>query len=158
MRWARPSMSISRAWSKPPAGSTRGSVASGRARCAGPLPARRRRPDRTGHRAVRHRAVQGRKRNQALTDQPTKFQIFRAATAPTLAQADVLRYEGFTPAIADGLKTLGDAGIGDGSFAKILFNAPGFALAYAWPKSDFPLPLHSHASDCLYLVLAGEMR
>src|SRR3546814_20467211 len=81
-----------------------------------------------------------------------------AATAPTLAQADVLRYEGVTPAIADGLKQLGDAGIGDGSFAKILFNAPGFALAYAWHKSDFPLPLHSHDSDCLYLVLAGEMR
>src|SRR3546814_8637442 len=70
-----------------------------------------------------------------------------AATAPTLAQADVLRYEGVTPAIADGLKQLGDAGIGDGSFAKILFNAPGFALAYAWHKSDFPLPLHSHDSD-----------
>src|SRR3546814_6974255 len=46
-----------------------------------------------------------------------------------------------------GLKQLGDAGIGDGSFAKILFNAPGFALAYAWHKSDFPLPLHSHDSE-----------
>src|SRR3546814_532708 len=93
-----------------------------------------------------------------MTDQPTKFQIFRAATAPTLAQADVLRYEGLTPIIEQGLKDRVDAGVRDGSFAKILFNAPGFALAYAWHKSDYPLPLHSHDSDCLYLVLAGEMR
>src|SRR3546814_16251666 len=112
-------MSISRAWSNPPAGSTRGSVASGRARCAGPLPARRRRPDRTGHRAVRHRAVQGRKRNQAMTDQPTKFQIFRAANAPTIAQADVLRYEDVTHAIAEGSKNMGDAGNGGRSLVQI---------------------------------------
>ncbi|HWW58801.1 MAG TPA: cupin domain-containing protein [Sphingopyxis sp.] len=93
-----------------------------------------------------------------MTDQPTKFRIFRAATAPTLKQSNVLRYEGVTPVIAEGLQELGKAGIGDGSFAKILFNAPGFSLAYAWHKSDFPLPLHSHDSDCCYLVLAGEMR
>jgi hypothetical protein len=92
-----------------------------------------------------------------MTEAP-KFQIFRAADAPTLGQTDVLRYEGITPVIADGLKELGEAGLGDGSYAKILFNAPGFSLAYAWHKSNFPLPLHSHDSDCLYLVLAGEMR
>src|SRR3546814_12652559 len=71
---------------------------------------------------------------------------------------DVLRDEGLTPIIEQGLKDRVDAGVRDGSFAKILFNAPGFALAYAWHKSDYPLPLHSHDSDCLYLVLAGEMR
>lgn len=93
-----------------------------------------------------------------MTDQPTKFQIFRAATAPTLHESQVLRYEGVTETIRDGLKGLSEAGLGEGSFAKILFNAPGFSLAYAWHKSDFPLPLHSHDSDCCYLVLAGEMR
>jgi mannose-6-phosphate isomerase-like protein (cupin superfamily) len=93
-----------------------------------------------------------------MADQAPKFQIFRAATAPTLAEAAVLRYEGLTPIIEQGLKDRVDAGVRDGSFAKILFNAPGFSLAYAWHKSDYPLPLHSHDSDCLYLVLAGEMR
>ena len=93
-----------------------------------------------------------------MTDQPGKFRIYRAATAPTLAEADVLRYEGITPIIEQGLKDRVEAGVRDGSFAKILFNAPGFSLAYAWHKSDYPLPLHSHDSDCLYLVLAGEMR
>lgn len=93
-----------------------------------------------------------------MADQTPKFQIFRADTAPTLAEAAVLRYEGLTPIIEQGLKDRVEAGVRDGSFAKILFNAPGFSLAYAWHKSDYPLPLHSHDSDCLYLVLAGEMR
>lgn len=93
-----------------------------------------------------------------MSDQAPKFQIFRAETAPTLAQSNVLRYEGLTPIIEQGLKDRVEAGVRDGSFAKILFNAPGFSLAYAWHKSDYPLPLHSHDSDCLYLVLAGEMR
>ena len=95
-----------------------------------------------------------------MTDQatPSKFQVFRAATAQTLEETDVLRYEGITPEIATGLKALGKAGLGEGSYAKILLNLPECSLAYAWHKSDFPLPLHSHDSDCCYLVLAGEMR
>lgn len=92
-----------------------------------------------------------------MSEQTTKFQIFRAATAPTLEQTDVLRYEGVTPEIAAGLRVARDGGIGGGSFAKILINVPGFSLAYAWHKSDFPLPLHSHDVDCCYLVIAGEM-
>jgi hypothetical protein len=93
---------------------------------------------------------------QTMTEQ-TKFQIFRAATAPTLEQSHVLRFEGITPEIDQGLKQAVEAGIGEGSFAKILINVPGFSLAYAWHKSDYPLPLHSHDSDCCYLVIAGEM-
>lgn len=88
----------------------------------------------------------------------TTFQIFRAADAPTLEQTDVLRYEGITPDIREGLRSMAKAGVGEGSYAKILVNVPGFSLAYAWHKSDFPLPLHSHDVDCCYLVLGGEMR
>ena len=51
-----------------------------------------------------------------------------------------------------------DAGIAEGSFAKILINVPGFSLAYAWHKSDYPLPLHSHDVDCCYLIIAGDLR
>ena len=92
-----------------------------------------------------------------MTDQ-TKFQVFRAATAPTLKQTDVLRYEGLTPEIREGLKGLVQAGIAEGSFAKILINVPGFSLAYAWHKSDYPLPLHSHDVDCCYLIIAGDLK
>ena len=93
-----------------------------------------------------------------MSDEGTKFQVFRAATAPTLEQTDVLRYEGITPDIRDGLRGLGAAGIQDGSFAKILINVPGFSLAYVWHKSDFPLPLHSHDVDCCYLIIAGDLQ
>lgn len=92
-----------------------------------------------------------------MSDSKTRFQIFRAATAPTLDETDVLRFEGITPEIAAGLKEAGKAGIGEGSFAKILFNVPGYSIAYAWHKSDFPLPLHTHDVDCCYLVIAGEL-
>lgn len=93
-----------------------------------------------------------------MADETPRFQIFRAAEAPTLGETSVLRYEGMTPIIEQGLKARVDAGVRDGSFAKILFNAPGFSLAYAWHKSAYPLPLHSHDSDCLYLVIGGELR
>jgi hypothetical protein len=85
-------------------------------------------------------------RSEERSIDATTFQVFRAETAPTLEQTDVLRYEGITPDIRDGLRGLGAAGIQDGSFAKILINGPGFSLADAWHKSDFPLPLHSHDS------------
>ena len=95
-----------------------------------------------------------------MTDSTTRatFQVFRGADAPTLEQTDVLRFEGVTPEIAAGLKSLRGAGIGEGSFAKILINVPGFALAYAWHKSDFPLPLHSHDVNCCYLIIAGDLK
>lgn len=92
------------------------------------------------------------------TTETPKFQIFRAADAPTLEQTDVLVPEGITDDIRQGLRKMRDAGIQHGSFAKILVNIPGFSLAYAWHKSGYPLPLHSHDSDCCYLIIAGEMR
>jgi hypothetical protein len=44
---------------------------------------------------------------------------------------------------------LQEAGIEEGQAVKLLFSAPGFSLTYAWFKSGFPLPRHSHNSDCL---------
>ena len=31
-------------------------------------------------------------------------------------------------------------------------------LSYAWFKSGFPLPLHSHDADCFYQIIAGSMQ
>lgn len=92
-----------------------------------------------------------------MDQEKTKFQVFRAADAPTLEQSKVLRFDGITPPIAEGLKGFVKAGGAEGSYAKILFNVPGFSLAYAWHKSDYPLPLHTHDVDCCYLVIAGEL-
>ena len=70
----------------------------------------------------------------------------------------MLRYEGLTPDIRRACATWSPPGCSEGSFAKILINVPGFSLAYAWHKSDYPLPLHSHDVDCCYLIIAGDLQ
>jgi quercetin dioxygenase-like cupin family protein len=50
--------------------------------------------------------------------------------------------------------------IGKGMATKVLVaDAGGFGLKHVWLKPNFPLPRHSHApGDCLYYVIAGELR
>jgi hypothetical protein len=38
------------------------------------------------------------------------------------------------------------------------YSRPGMSLTHVWFKSGYPLPLHSHTSDCLYYLLAGSIR
>ena len=61
------------------------------------------------------------------------------------------------PAITRGLAQIGQTGAG-GAAAQTLFSIPSLHVSYAWFKSGFPLPLHSHDADCYYLVIAGSMR
>jgi hypothetical protein len=86
-----------------------------------------------------------------------RFAIFRGATAPSFAEIDVMDYEGVTPVLQECFDKLGDAGVADGQTVKLLFSAPGFSLTYAWFKSGFPLPRHSHDADCLYYIVAGSL-
>lgn len=51
-----------------------------------------------------------------------------------------------------------EAGMMEGAQVKLLFAAPGMSLAHAWFKSGFPLPRHSHDTDCLYYIVAGSLR
>jgi hypothetical protein len=83
--------------------------------------------------------------------------VFRAAQAPALREVDAMRAEGVTGLVRDGLAQLAEAGLGEGETVKLLFSAPGFSLAYAWFKSGFPLPRHSHNTDCLYYIIAGSL-
>jgi hypothetical protein len=89
--------------------------------------------------------------------QPGKFAIYRGATAPSFSEIDVMDYQGVTPELAATIATLGEAGINEGQTVKLLFSAPGFSLTYAWFRSGFPLPRHSHDADCLYYVIAGSL-
>src|SRR5579859_2900142 len=88
---------------------------------------------------------------------PGKFAIYRGATAPTFAEVDVMDTEGVTPQVEASFGALGEAGIDEGQTVKMLFSAPGFSLTYAWFKSGFPLPRHSHDADCLYYIVAGSL-
>jgi len=61
------------------------------------------------------------------------------------------------PAIVRGLALFAGANTG-GAAAQTLFSRPNLSVSYAWFKSGFPLPLHSHDQDCYYLVIAGSMQ
>lgn len=86
-----------------------------------------------------------------------KFAIYRGATAPAFSEVDVMDYAGMTPQLEDTLAQLTEAGFGEGQTVKLLFSGPGFSLTYAWFKSGFPLPRHSHNADCLYYIVAGSL-
>lgn len=86
-----------------------------------------------------------------------KFAIYRAAEAPDFDELSCMEAVGVTPLIADGIERAAAAGANDGNVVKMLFSMPGMSLTYAWFKSDFPLPLHSHNADCLYYIVAGSL-
>lgn len=60
------------------------------------------------------------------------------------------------PAVERGLALMND-GTGGAALHRI-FSAPDLDVSYAWFKSGFPLPLHSHDVDCLYVIIAGGFR
>ena len=58
----------------------------------------------------------------------------------------------------EGFRKLAAAGYLEGDEIKILVEMPGFALAHAWFRKDYPLTRHSHDTDCMYYVVAGSLR
>jgi hypothetical protein len=88
---------------------------------------------------------------------PSRFAIYRGADAPAFSEIDVMDYEAVTPELQARFADLAEAGVEEGQTVKLLFSAPGFSLTYAWFKSGFPLPRHSHDADCLYYIIAGSL-
>lgn len=88
---------------------------------------------------------------------PRRIEIYRAAEAPSFDEIDVMAVEGVSPELGDTFARLIDAGFKEGETVKLLFSAPGFSLTYAWFKSGFPLPRHSHDADCLYYIVGGSL-
>lgn len=94
----------------------------------------------------------------ARHDTAERFAVFRAASAPAFSEVDVMETKGVTDTIQAGIEAAGAAGADEGQMVKLLFAMPGFSLTYAWFKSGFPLPRHSHDADCLYYIIAGTLR
>jgi mannose-6-phosphate isomerase-like protein (cupin superfamily) len=57
-----------------------------------------------------------------------------------------------------GLGRMAEAGMTDGYVIKVLFDAPGFALHYAWFKPNYPVARHSHSVDALYYIVSGSLK
>lgn len=86
--------------------------------------------------------------------------IYRAADAVDINTTEFMQ----APVTPDGERLAFDPGVaeGAGAGAKVMILARqseeegGFSLLHAWFKADYPLPRHSHNSDCMYHVLSGE--
>lgn len=91
-------------------------------------------------------------------DQAKRFEIFRGADAPTLMGSECMSYEGETPNLASVQPRMVEAMSVSGDSASVPYQREGMSLARAWFKSGFPLPLHTHDSDCLYYIIAGSVR
>lgn len=87
-----------------------------------------------------------------------RFAIFRAAEATDFEESGLMTTRPLTEIEAAGAGRAVAAGVMEGTRVKLLFQMPGLSLAHAWFKSGFPLPRHSHDTDCLYYVLAGSLR
>ena len=91
-----------------------------------------------------------------------KFKIYRAAEAQQMLARDrsVLQHNDVPhPETVAGVKRFAAAaGVANGATAKVIFSSPSLHISYAWFKSGFPLPVHSHDVNCFYLIVAGSMR
>jgi hypothetical protein len=86
-----------------------------------------------------------------------RFQVFRFADARPEDGLPEMSYAPTPPEVAARADELSQAGMLAGAENRMLFSGGGFSLAYAWFKSGFPLPRHTHDSDCLYYVVAGSL-
>jgi hypothetical protein len=86
-----------------------------------------------------------------------RFAIYRASEARDYGEHNVQSIDELTPVMAEGLGHYGGGAV-NGQEVKLLYAAPGFSLTYVWFKSGYPLPLHSHANECLYHILAGSLK
>ena len=87
-----------------------------------------------------------------------QFEIFRGAQARDYAEHDCMALDDITPTIAEGLTAFAEAGSAAGQTVEMLYSRPGMSLTRVWFKSGYPLPLHTHNSDCVYFIVAGSVQ
>ena len=90
----------------------------------------------------------------------TAITFFRADDAPSLEDDGIMTMEpGQVPPEVSA--ALNGRQMAAGQRVTVLYKGEGpegFSLVYSWFGPGFRLPRHSHSSDCLYVVIAGEAR
>lgn len=91
-----------------------------------------------------------------------KMEIFRFSEGEELTQ-EMMPYVGVDETLMKGFAKIAEVGLAqkDIDNTVCLFREPGeggMSLVYAWFKSGFVLPKHSHDADCLYYVIAGSLK
>ena len=90
-------------------------------------------------------------------NKPAKqMQVFRRNEGPPAD--DYFEIVPHGPVAEKGLEQAAEAGMGDGGSFNMLFMGDDFTLLQAWMKPGYPLPLHTHNTDCLYFVSRGSMK
>jgi quercetin dioxygenase-like cupin family protein len=89
---------------------------------------------------------------------PPRFAILRAKDATDFEESGIMSTVPPSEAEMTGSIAAVEAGMLEGTRVKLIFAIPGMSLTHAWFKSGFPLPRHSHDTDCLYHIVAGSLR
>lgn len=94
-------------------------------------------------------------------DRRRGVRVFRGSEAREMHDTPMMR----TPQIDDAARAaLPEFTAAGGTSGMVLFGDPehpddgGMSLVRTWFAPNFVLPRHSHSADCLYYVVAGEVR
>ena len=92
----------------------------------------------------------------AVAERRQGITIFRAAEAPDLMATDFMSAPQMSDDTRERLGGAVSAGSPSGAAVKVVArDAGGFSLVHVWFKANYPLPRHSHDSDCMYYVISG---
>jgi hypothetical protein len=88
-----------------------------------------------------------------------RMQLFHADGAPL--DSEMMYPEGLEGSVLAGFARAEEAGMHDGHRLRCLYRSPlpdGPSLCHMWLKSGFITPRHKHDTNCIYYVLAGELK
>ena len=98
----------------------------------------------------------------ASKSEDARITLFLGAEAQPLDESQ-MPAEGVDESVVAGFGLVMEAGAAQdtGADVRCLFretSPDGLSLCYAWFKSGYLLPRHSHDADCVYYVIGGELR
>jgi len=86
--------------------------------------------------------------------------IYRAADSKELMESGFMTWPTMSEDARESLTETLTAGAQAGQHVRLIaLQTPeegGFSLVHVWFKANYPLPRHSHDSDCMYYVISGE--
>jgi mannose-6-phosphate isomerase-like protein (cupin superfamily) len=90
------------------------------------------------------------------TEHKRAIRIYRAEDAVDLSETDFMILPESPPKPVDdnGRTAIADAVVGY-QIKVLARDTGGFSLVHVWFKGHYPLPRHSHNTDCMYYVISG---
>jgi quercetin dioxygenase-like cupin family protein len=92
---------------------------------------------------------------------PGRLAVFTFDSAPLFFETDMLTELGGSDETLTAYNEAWENGQDQGSVTRVLFRQRGdtaISVLHVWQKPGKVTPRHSHDSDCLYYVIAGQLR